>query len=745
MTKLSPLIEREKVTITSLVPPLVQLWLSARSWEKTDLSSLKVLQVGGSRFESELAKQVTPVLGCQLQQVFGMAEGLLCYTRLDDAQEVIINTQGRPLSSGDEIRVVNIDGELVKPGEVGELQTRGPYTIRAYYRATQHNATAFSDDGFYKSGDLVRQTASGNIIVEGRIKEQINRAGEKISVAEIEQLLNEHPDISSSVLVAVPDERLGERSCAFIITPNPLSLSDIRQYLNAKGLSRYKWPDQLEIVTSWPLTAVGKVDKKHLLANISKSAKQTPSTRQYVEYRLPICSNPMELALKIIQSQDEQVYAIYEKNGEWSVGLGRYASICADAHQAEIRIDADNKHQPEIFKRDRLCEAINEATKSIPITNWRAYGTAKFELSHVFLGVESEHEVTKNLLELFIPRIEVRLTQEQALIRTIDAEQLVPLIKLVERLDHECLSQDQESLSSKVHADIREHRQDEYKSNVKNAVAEIQSGQYQKVILSRRIPLPASVDLIESYRNGRLNNTPTRSFLMSYGHEKLAGFSPETVVEVSAEGLVSTQPLAGTRSLGSSPKEEQELREELLADSKEIAEHAMSVKLAQEELAKICKKESISICEFMAIRRRGSVQHLASRLTGQLAQGKNAWDAFESLFPAVTASGIPKKESIDAIKRFESEAREWYSGCVMILDSNGSMDAALVLRSIYQRGEPLWLQAGAGIIAQSKPERELEETIEKLSCISQHLFTKKMMVCLKRWSAIYVGRRANSN
>jgi yersiniabactin salicyl-AMP ligase len=123
----------------------------------------------------------------------------------------------------------------------------------------------------------------------------------------------------------------------------------------------------------------------------------------------------------------------------------------------------------------------------------------------------------------------------------------------------------------------------------------------------------------------------------------------------------------------------------------------------------------------MSILRRGSVQHLASRVKGHLSEGKNAWDAFEALFPAVTASGIPKKEAIEAISYHETKQRGWYSGCVMIVDSCGTMDAALVLRSIYQQGKNCWLQAGAGIVDQSKPERELEETIEKLSCISQYI------------------------
>lgn len=123
----------------------------------------------------------------------------------------------------------------------------------------------------------------------------------------------------------------------------------------------------------------------------------------------------------------------------------------------------------------------------------------------------------------------------------------------------------------------------------------------------------------------------------------------------------------------------------------------------------------------MTIARRGTVQHLASRLKGKLKDNYNPWHAFKALFPAVTATGIPKKESIDAISRFEPEERNLYSGCVMTYDKSGKMDAALVLRSFFQKNGEAWLHAGAGIVDMSQPERELEETCEKLRSVSLHL------------------------
>ncbi|MEF9898126.1 MAG: AMP-binding protein [Pseudomonas sp.] len=260
-----PLIERERVTHVALVPPLAQLWAQGREWEDSDLSSLKLVQVGGSRLDPSLARQLVDALGCRLQQVFGMAEGLLCYTHPNDPLEVVLNTQGRPLSPDDEVRLVDADLREVAPGEVGELLTRGPYTISGYYRAPEHNARSFTPDGFYRSGDLACWTAEGNLVVEGRIKEQIQRSGEKISAALIESHLNALPEVEAAVVVAVPDSLLGERICAFILgEPSAGAAQALREQLRQGGLDNDKLPDQFEWLMAWPLTAVGKIDKQQL-------------------------------------------------------------------------------------------------------------------------------------------------------------------------------------------------------------------------------------------------------------------------------------------------------------------------------------------------------------------------------------------------------------------------------------------------------------------------------------------------
>ncbi|CAI3955559.1 2 [Commensalibacter communis] len=264
------LIEQEEVTVTALVPPLAMVWLNAASIFKPDIPSLQVLQVGGARLSNEAARQVEPTLGCKLQQVFGMAEGLICFTDLNDSEEIVTTTQGKPMSVADEVRVVDELGHPVPDGEVGYILTRGPYTIRGYFGQNEANKTSFTEDGFYKSGDLVRKIA-GYLIVEGRDKDQIIQGGENISIEEIEGILIKHSAIIDAVIVGLPDEYYGERICAFVLckTP-PTTENDLRLFLKNQGLAPFKIPYRFEFLDQFPTTGVGKISKKELRKELLK-------------------------------------------------------------------------------------------------------------------------------------------------------------------------------------------------------------------------------------------------------------------------------------------------------------------------------------------------------------------------------------------------------------------------------------------------------------------------------------------
>ncbi|WP_406209766.1 (2,3-dihydroxybenzoyl)adenylate synthase [Kitasatospora sp. NBC_01560] len=261
------LIAREGVTITGVVPPLALAWATAAPDNGHDLSSLELLQVGGAKLSEQAARRLGPALGCRLQQVFGMAEGLVNYTRPEDPEDTVLTTQGRPISPADEIRIVDDEDVDVPEGGTGHLLTRGPYTIRGYWRAPEQNARSFTADGFYRTGDIVRRTPTGHLVVEGRAKDQINRGGEKVAAEEVENVLLGHPAVHDVSVVATPDEYLGERSCAYVILragAEPPRPRDLKSFVRAAGLAEFKVPDLVEFVEAFPSTGIGKVSKKDL-------------------------------------------------------------------------------------------------------------------------------------------------------------------------------------------------------------------------------------------------------------------------------------------------------------------------------------------------------------------------------------------------------------------------------------------------------------------------------------------------
>lgn len=262
-----PLIEEQGVTVTGLVPAMALMCVDfIKDYDDYNLDSLKVLQVGGSVLDSKTARNISNTFGCKLQQIFGIAEGLICCTSLDDEDEVIYNCQGTPISDMDEVLIVDEDENEVEVEYYGELIVRGPYTIHGYYNLEKVNKDCINKNGFFKTGDKARKLKNGNYQIAGRIKEMINRAGEKITPFELENILLKNDHIKDVQVVGVKDDFLGERICVFILNnyKKKLSLEDIRMFLLKKGVATFKLPDQILYVEDWPLTSVGKISKNKL-------------------------------------------------------------------------------------------------------------------------------------------------------------------------------------------------------------------------------------------------------------------------------------------------------------------------------------------------------------------------------------------------------------------------------------------------------------------------------------------------
>ncbi len=260
-------VERHKVTHIHVVPALLIRWINDPALERYNLHSLRVLQSGGQRLQPTVRVRTEQLLGCTVQENFGMAEGLLMFVRLNDPLDVRMETVGRPICPADEVRIVDEDDNEVAPGEVGELLARGPYTLRGYYGAADYNLRAFTSDGFYRSGDLMRLHPSGNYMVEGRRKDLINRGGEKISAEEIENLILTHPVVQNVACIPIPHPILGEQMCAcLILQPGAtLTLEELVAFLAGTEIARHKLPERLEILETFPLSPFGKVSKKDLV------------------------------------------------------------------------------------------------------------------------------------------------------------------------------------------------------------------------------------------------------------------------------------------------------------------------------------------------------------------------------------------------------------------------------------------------------------------------------------------------
>ncbi|GAA2805367.1 salicylate synthase [Saccharopolyspora taberi] len=421
-------------------------------------------------------------------------------------------------------------------------------------------------------------------------------------------------------------------------------------------------------------------------------------------------------AVALIQEGLFDTYMLYERAGTWTVAGGDHATVTLDAEHVRVRHEGSDRRWRW---RSQPLVRLGEALAAVPMPTGTAYGWLAFEIAQLLAG-RPDLAGTADLAHVVVPRAEARISHNGATITCPDPD-------LRDRIHDVLTTAAPAPRASTAKVDI-EQDSTSYQAAVADAVRTIQRGFFRKVILSRQVPVDAGIDFPRTYLRGRAANTPARSFLLDLGGRRATGFCPETILETGADGLVSTQPLAGTRSLGNGAVDDHRLRAELLADPKEVYEHAVSVKLAYDELSRVCVPETVVVNDLMSVKPRGGVQHLGSRVRGYLDAGRTAWEALEAVYPAVTASGIPKSAACEYIARTESRPRGLYSGAVVMATQDGALDAGLVLRSLFEEKGRRWLQAGAGITAASRPEREYEETCEKLRSIAPYLVENRRPV-----------------
>ncbi len=434
-----------------------------------------------------------------------------------------------------------------------------------------------------------------------------------------------------------------------------------------------------------------------------------------MSFPLPAGIAPADLAAELVAVLAEtagEEYLLYEHDGEWVLALGALATVELDSD--ELRIIQDGVTQRQTWS-GRPGQVLGEAVDRLLLETGEAFGWIAFEFGAYRFGLQERLAPKTPLARVFWPRTRI-VVADAVTVFDADHRHIAALSQI--------LSVGVQPAPTPSGVDVSADDSN-YRARVATAIDEIVAGDYHKVILSRCVNVPFALDFPATYRVGRRHNTPARSFLLHLGGFRALGYSPELVAAVHDDGLVVTEPLAGTRALGRGAELDREAREDLESNTKEIVEHAMSVRSSVQEIDEVSEPGSSAVVDFMTVRERGSVQHLGSTVTGRLDASKDRMDALETLFPAVTASGIPKAPSVDAILRLDESPRELYSGAVVRFSSDGALDAALTLRTVYERDGRTWLRAGAGIIAASDPDREFEETCEKLTTLAPYLVARR--------------------
>ncbi|BAV42484.1 salicylate synthase [Mycobacterium ulcerans] len=406
-------------------------------------------------------------------------------------------------------------------------------------------------------------------------------------------------------------------------------------------------------------------------------------------------------------------YLLYERDGQWVLASGVQAMVELDSD--EVRVIRDGVTQRQQWS-GRPGEVLGEAIDRLLLETDQVFGWVAFEFGLYRYGLQARLAPGTPLARVFWPRTRIVVTRDDVSLFGAEPHEREAVLRLL----RDGLPTVPRSRTIDLSADPSG-----YRDRVAVAVREIASGAYHKVILSRCVEVPFRLDFPSTYRRGRERNTPVRSFLLRLGGIRALGFSPELVTAVSPSGVVVTEPLAGTRALGRGAAHDRLARGDLESNAKEIVEHAISVRTSLHEITEVAEPGTAAVIDFMSVRERGSVQHLGSTISARLDAASDRMNALEALFPAVTASGIPKADGVDAILRLDEGPRGLYSGAVVMLSADGGLDAALTLRAAYERDGRTWLRAGAGIIEASQPEREFEETCEKLSTLAPYLVERQ--------------------
>jgi salicylate synthetase len=426
----------------------------------------------------------------------------------------------------------------------------------------------------------------------------------------------------------------------------------------------------------------------------------------YEEMFVPGQRQPLILLQDLLDAGFFSNYVMYQSENEVRIAGNALAEISVSTEAVSFKCQGQTRLEAIA---DPL-KQVESALASLPIDNWTAYGYVGFDIARFYYPYSKA--IGQPLLYFLVPETELYITAKGVRIRSIKS-----LAKVREVLAVDSQLKDHVATLPVIDCSDR----DRYQNQVDALIQAIRSGHLHKAIISRCVKVKGNMDVLGTYAIGAKSNNCARSYCLHVGDVAAVGFSPEILMEVSADGFVVTNPLAGTRPRADNWEEDALLKNELFTDAKEVKEHALSVWLAQSEMASVCLPETVQILDFMQVKQYRCVQHLSSRVGGQLRSGKTLWDALKVLFPGITVSGIDKARALEWIDRLEEEPRGIYAGGIGWVDSTGAADLAIAIRSAYQYGDCIYLNAGAGIVAESIPQKEYIESVNKMNTMLTNL------------------------
>ena len=346
------------------------------------------------------------------------------------------------------------------------------------------------------------------------------------------------------------------------------------------------------------------------------------------------------------------------------------------------------------------CDTVRMAAKADPLS----LPDAAFLFGHVFV-IFDHYTDSIYLVGMNYDEHEIDLTAEMARIEGVITDQ-----------NFNYMQSDDRTYPASIEGASGE--KDRFTSGVAKIRDEITRGNLLQAVLSRRVQVSTEIPALEAYRRLRTANPSPYLFFLDYDGYQIFGSSPEVHVKLK-DNRVTIRPIAGTRRRGKNRSDDLALEAELLADEKERAEHLMLVDLARNDIGRVCTPGTVAVTANMVVERYSHVMHIVSQVEGDLEDGKNGTDLIRATFPAGTVSGAPKIRAMEVLDRLEGVPRRFYAGLVGYMEPGGGLDTCITIRSALKRGDTLILQAGAGIVYDSQPEREYEETQEKLAALAR--------------------------